>query len=266
MNQKDSSHEDRAILRILEDLDATGDRAVGAEQAVEREYTETLGLLAYGSEPLQAPPRVKEAVLAAVRKAPGTPRAAAPFRAARSGARHRAGGWLPLTLAASLLLANLGFTAKLFLDLERSEAEVAALSAQISVYQQRGGNGEARLARFVQPGVEMCALRPVGEAPLQPRARALLYLDLKTRTWMLFASGLSQPAGGQVYQVWFDSAGGERINGGFLEVKANAAVRTSVGEVPEKMTAVYVTIEPSGGAPMPTGPRVLYGNEQMDVL
>jgi anti-sigma-K factor RskA len=77
---------------------------------------------------------------------------------------------------------------------------------------------------------------------------------------VLNAWGLSPLPAAQTYQVWLVSAKGDRVSGGLFQVLPGARFTTLVINSPSPLSSfvgVGVTVEPAGGSPAPTGPRVL---------
>jgi anti-sigma-K factor RskA len=77
---------------------------------------------------------------------------------------------------------------------------------------------------------------------------------------VLNAWALKPLASDQTYQAWLVLPDGKRVSGGTFVVTATSAFTTLVVHSPTPIShyvAVGVTIEPAGGSPAPTGPRVL---------
>ena len=75
--------------------------------------------------------------------------------------------------------------------------------------------------------------------------------------------GLETLQDGQDYQVWLIEPDQTRINGGVFQPSDQSAYVSFVIESPttlESFIGLGVTIEPAGGSPGPTGPRI-FGTE-----
>ncbi len=77
---------------------------------------------------------------------------------------------------------------------------------------------------------------------------------------VLNAWGLSPLPPTKTYQAWLVTANGDRVSGGLFQMPAGARFTTLVINSPSPLSnfvSVGVTVEPAGGSPAPTGPRVL---------
>ncbi len=77
---------------------------------------------------------------------------------------------------------------------------------------------------------------------------------------VLNAWGLKPLPTYQTYQAWLVTAKGDRVSGGLFQVATDARFITLVINSPSPLSSyvsVGVTVEPAGGSPAPTGPRVL---------
>jgi anti-sigma-K factor RskA len=72
--------------------------------------------------------------------------------------------------------------------------------------------------------------------------------------------GLDPLDPGLDYQAWFVRPDGSRVSGGLFAADPHSVFTSAVLTSPDpvgEFTSVGVTVEPSGGSPQPTGPRVL---------
>jgi anti-sigma-K factor RskA len=93
-----------------------------------------------------------------------------------------------------------------------------------------------------------------------PGASGVLVLTADGRQATLIVEGLPPLAAGEQYQLWLIQDG-QRSNGGVFSVDP-AGYHTMPVLAPQTITgynAFGITIEPAGGSPGPTGPRVLGG-------
>jgi anti-sigma-K factor RskA len=97
-----------------------------------------------------------------------------------------------------------------------------------------------------------------GQAPAGA-ASARAYWS-RTRGLLFTADHLPNPGPGRVYQLWVVTAKAP-VSAGLLTVgqSGNATLLTSMPADLAAPVAVAVTIEPAGGMPSPTGPKVLVG-------
>lgn len=287
-----SDREDRALQEVLAELDlaepvsapGTGgdDRS---QEDLRRLYRETLSLLAYDAEPVEPRPEVEDRLMAALdaHEASEERTEPAPVPSGRDDRRAptKAGGasWASLAAAVIALLA-LGLAGVLWVELDRSREALARLEQEQHELTARLEVGETlardagRFEELIQvvstPGVEICPLRPVGDAPLAPGAFAVLYIPPGSRSLYLVASDL-EPAGRGLYKVWFNTPEGARP-AGVIEVGEDGLGERTTLRIPPglmkegPMLSVTVTLEQSPDVDAPTGPMVLYGEEKMQVL
>ena len=78
---------------------------------------------------------------------------------------------------------------------------------------------------------------------------------------VVYSAQLPAPPAGKSYQMWLVRANGAPINAGVMEKGAHAIGPVWMAEVPAnaEAKAFAVTLEPAGGVPQPTGPKVLIG-------
>jgi anti-sigma-K factor RskA len=179
---------------------------------------------------LDAPPELKSRVMSSVRSeaALSSAREPAPARKgtwAREGTLARRRARLPLTpRRAGLALAGL-----------------AAIAAVLAVALLSGGGGSSE--------------RVIRAQVLAPRASASLHL--RDGRAELQVSGMPQPAGNRVYEVWVKRAGGAQPTDALFTVgsggRATVAVPGSIAGVKQ----VMVTAEPRGGSSSPTSAPVI---------
>jgi anti-sigma-K factor RskA len=90
-----------------------------------------------------------------------------------------------------------------------------------------------------------------------------LLVDKKRNLLAVFAWNLAQPPAGKTYQMWLIDPKGDRTSGGFLAPEPGYPFVTAVIRSPQPLsnfTGMGITIEPSGGSPKPTGPRVMHAD------
>jgi anti-sigma-K factor RskA len=83
----------------------------------------------------------------------------------------------------------------------------------------------------------------------------------KTRNLVaVFAWNLAVAPAGKTYQMWLIDPQGDRTNGGLLELEPGYPFVMAVVRSPQPLSnfnGLGITVEPAGGSPKPTGPRVL---------
>ena len=255
------------------------------ERRVCREYLETIGLLAYETEPMPLGPEVKERLMAALGSAQkASPTAAEratvasfPSSEQRSREPQRGSRWhdWALPVAAALVFALLGLSGFQYVQLEKQRQTIDRLAGQLdqvqqqtarlAEYQGRLESVDSRLALVTSSGVEVCTLKPVGD-PAPAESRGVLFVASDHQRWYLQIDGLLPCPQGRSYQVWFINTDGEPISGGTFDPKVGVRVELSSETMPAGTVAVSITLEPAGGSPEPSGPAVLYGDEAMRIL
>jgi hypothetical protein len=164
----------------------------------------------------------------------------------------------------------IGVSAFLFTRIQQQGEVIASLQSEIRALQEERGAVVAAAAQAelmaalrsldVAPAseVELCHLAPVGDAPLQPMARARLFLlDEKEGRWYLRAQNLDRAPEGQFYILWFLSKG-EPVDRRMLGEEVREAISD---RLPPEMDSVVLTLETSPNPDRPTGPEVLFGRE-----
>jgi anti-sigma-K factor RskA len=205
-------------------------------------------LLGMSASPVAPPPQVKQALMDKVKaERPAGTKQGAPVkpRKIRWGLRFSLGFGL-----ATAVLAVATFEL-LKLDLDRGK-KIDQLQAQLSqdatamqaMGEVTGAPDSAQITLLQQPG------GPPGQAHV-------LY---NARMGVAVYSGQIAPApAGKSYQLWLVPASGAPVNAGLVDAnQQNGAVvvHLSPGLAAK---AFAVTMEPQGGMPQPTGPKVLVG-------
>jgi anti-sigma-K factor RskA len=181
---------------------------------------------------------------------------------------RRGFSWAPwLAAAASLLLAAYfgmdSARARRELDTVRAElqaarAEAAATGVRLASLQQASDRSESAFAVLVAPDVARIdlAAQP-GQAP-SASARAFWS---RARGMVFSATSLPAPPPGRTYQVWVVTKDPAPLSAGLIEpdVQGRVNVVFATPATIAQPIAVAVTLEPAGGVPAPTGPKVLVG-------
>ncbi len=191
------------------------------------------GLLhATGAHP--PPPRLRANLIAALAERREQP-AASPRRFSFARAGALAGMVLVVGLSAAMI------TQVFFL-----RQQVNALGEQLRVNQ-------TALALVAYPGARSVPV--TGE-----NAGGTVVVDSDQSVGVLIAWGLPALEASRTYQVWLIAPDGSRTSGGTFAVTRTMPYTSVVFHSQAPMSAfrgLGVTVEPAGGSPAPTGPRVL---------
>ena len=231
------------------------------------QYLEVLGMLPLALEEQAASPQLRERVLAAARSGEPAPIAAAPLPGAT------ASRWL-LPLAATLALAALGVAGiqtrrlgELQATIDRQAGELAAAhsaAGQMAELQARNSSLNETIAMLTSAGVEFCPLRPLAGSPMQA-AWGAMAMSEGGRHWYLRIVGLEPREDRHEYRLWF-LQDGTPMKGEILSMEsADGVVELMNGEMPSRFNAVLITLEPPDSE-RPSGPRLLFGSDRMQIL
>jgi anti-sigma-K factor RskA len=172
-----------------------------------------------------------------------------------------------LAAAASLVLAaGLGIDgvrvrqelANVRAELQEARAEAAATGIRLSVLQQASDRSQSAFAVLVAPDVARIDL--AGQPGQAAGANGRAFWS-RTRGMVFSATALPPPPPGRTYQVWVVTKDPAPVSAGLVEPDADGRVNVvfaTPANIPQPV-AVAVTLEPAGGVPAPTGPKVLVG-------
>jgi anti-sigma-K factor RskA len=168
-------------------------------------------------------------------------------------------GWLRLvTLALGLLLAGLNLavlwrSADLARQVDRRLAEIETRSEL-----------QADMLTVNQTALALSSYPSSTVALVEGQhAYGTMVYDRRFPLVILNAWGLDALPTDKTYQVWLMLPDGGRINGGIFTSGGGRGFDTILIRAPEAIRAFVslgVTVEPSGGSPEPSGPRVLSGD------
>lgn len=176
----------------------------------------------------------------------------------------RVASWLAVA-AALVLAAFLGWDgvrlrgriADLTRELDQARAAVAASESRMAMIQRSADRSQSALAVLTAPDVARIDL--AGQ-PGAPQASGRAYWS-RARGMVFSAAALPPPPSGRTYQVWVVTSAPAPISAGLVapdDAGHVDAVFATPQDIPQPV-AVAVTLEPSGGVPSPTGPKVLVG-------
>jgi anti-sigma-K factor RskA len=179
----------------------------------------------------------------------------------------RSSPWPWLATAASLILATyLGLDGMrlrnqletLTRELRDARAAAAATETRLAALQQAADRSQSAFAVLVAPDVARIDLagQPGNAAGASGRA-----FWSRTRGMVFSATALPAPPPGHTYQVWVVTSAPAPVSAGLIDPDQDGrvnAVFATPADIPQPI-AVTVTLEPAGGVPAPTGPKVLVG-------
>jgi anti-sigma-K factor RskA len=138
-----------------------------------------------------------------------------------------------------------------------ADERVNALQTQVNTLQSEVNAQAQRLNVVTAPDAVRIALAGQPDAP---NATASVVMS-PTRGMVLIANNLPALAAGKTYQLWVVTKQAP-VSIGTFAVAADGSVTGTMpitAEASLNPVAVAVTIEPAGGVPAPTGPKVLVG-------
>ncbi|MBI3739712.1 MAG: anti-sigma factor [Chloroflexi bacterium] len=136
---------------------------------------------------------------------------------------------------------------------------VVSISQVYSLKELQAEQGRERyseqtaIAMLAYPGTQSIAFNQDGVA-------GSLLVDKNRNLLAVFAWHLPPAPAGKTYQMWLIDPKGDRTSGGFLTPEADQPFAMAVIASPQSLSdfvGLGITLEPSGGSPKPTGPKVL---------
>jgi anti-sigma-K factor RskA len=197
-----------------------------------RAYYATVERLALASPTAVPPPALKHRLMSRIRPQP-LPELATPWwRALVAGFRQSAPVWGTVSLALVVVLAALN----ILLWQQLLQHRAVSTATRITVVPMNGTDGA-------------------------PNASGIIAISSDGEYGSLVVQGLPPLTPEQQYQLWL-IRDGQRTSGALFSVNDHGYVATLiVSPLPlSNYSAFGVTIEPTGGSPAPTGPRVLSGS------
>ncbi|HTP01882.1 MAG TPA: anti-sigma factor [Anaerolineales bacterium] len=132
----------------------------------------------------------------------------------------------------------------------------------LQVYNLRQEQAELLAQRTSeQTAIAMLAYPTTQSLPFDQNGIAgSLLVDKQRNLLAVFAWNLPSAPGGKTYQMWLIDPNGDRTSGGFITPEANYPFVMAVVRSAKPLTDYVgfgVTVEPAGGSPKPTGPRIM---------
>jgi anti-sigma-K factor RskA len=210
-----------------------------------------VALLALAAPPRPAPVRVKERLMEKV----GGPKSAV-IQVRRVRALTPFWRWVIPSLAlASLVLAF--FAASLRMENDRLNRRLAELEAgrretQAALERLRNVAELLTAPDTVKVTLVAGAARPV------PQGKVFYHPQ---RGLLFYAANLPALPPGKTYQLWLVPTQGNPLSAGIFQADPHGNGEVVLPQLPPGVAAkaFAVTIEPAGGVPQPTGPKVLVG-------
>lgn len=160
--------------------------------------------------------------------------------------------WALAGAALVLAIVALAWSSDLSARLERAQSTVVTLQEQLRQH-------EELVALMSGASVVEYSLAGTTVAPV---AGARIYLDPARVEAAFLAWNLPALAPNRAYQLWLIDPSGKRTDGGVFAVTGEGSAQIIVrSPLPFNAYRSFgVTVEPAGGSPGPTGPRVLAGS------
>ena len=279
-----SDREDSLLERVLQQVDHPGleDPGLdlkGDERRSWREYGELATVLPTALDPIEPSPHVLENVLAAVRSesTESDDEAARATGLASAGVERRDRRRVRVLASAAATLAalalGLGSLAG-WLAGERAHQRDTIASLERRVQSSAGRDRALAQAQIelehlrsvvTSAGMRACPLRPFGERPPQPWARAVVYFDGDHHQYYLVARDLEPCRQGTRYVLWF-MVDGKPVPGGSFRPEKGVPVALGSEEAPGATHGAFLTLEPDPTVEKPTGMPILYGESAEEML
>ncbi len=214
--------------------------------------------LAAMAEPLEAPPALKQRVMAAYERDQTkpwtmvTPNVGAPSTAVRSrgtrteGQAWRLPGWASwgAAIAAVLVVAVVGVWA-------------VGIQSRADRANQRAEQLADAVALLAEPGSSVAYVRGTGAAVSSAEIRGFAVFPASGSGYMVMV-GLPKASSTQTYQAWY-LVDGHPSSAGLMTVEDDGYAVLSGVQQPAGTNLVAVTLEPAGGSSLPTSDPIAAG-------
>lgn len=159
--------------------------------------------------------------------------------------------WAPAALALAVA------TVFLWVSDRRLDHQLQEIQKATATYEAQTRHTQALITILSAQDTMTVKLAP---APSVPAAWG--YVKYNARLGMVaYTAHLPAPPAGKVYQMWLVPMSGKPVSAGVFMPAAASNGHMPMTQVPQGIApkAFAVTVEPSGGMPQPTGPKVLVG-------
>lgn len=206
-----------------------------------------VALLALNAPSVTPRPQVRERLLRQIRAKPLSGRPRALSAAWRWATPAFAGLALVLAIAVGMLNEQNRDLRRRLSDLETARAQQEAQTARA-----RAVLDVLTAPETIRVTLVAGATRPV------PQGKAFYHLR---KGLLFYAANLPALPAGETYQLWLVPVQGNPISAGIFKTDAQGNGEIVLPSLPAGVMAkaFAVTVEPSGGVPQPTGPKVLIG-------
>lgn len=134
-----------------------------------------------------------------------------------------------------------------------SVSQIFSLKQQQAEQSRQRYSEQTAIAMLAYPGTQSISFYQDGIA-------GSLLVDKTRNLLAVFAWHLPPAPAGKTYQMWLIDPKGDRTSGGFLTPEADQPFSMAVIASPQPLSGfvgIGITLEPSGGSPKPSGPKVL---------
>ena len=172
---------------------------------------------------------------------------------AACGARRAWWNWVLAPVAAALLMA----AGMEWQESRRLGEELAGVNRQLAEVLNERQRTEMMLD--VLAAQDTMSVKMAGTPDAEKSTGMVRYNARKGM--VMYTAALPPPPAGKIYQMWLVPAAGAPINAGIFAPGEHGTRQMWMAEVPLNTEAKVfaVTLEPGGGMPQPTGPKVLVG-------
>lgn len=209
-------------------------------QALLDEYREIVGLLPYATAPSEPPPYLREGVLRTIRAERSRRRFAIPLPSRIAFA-------IAACLVFSLLLWNIG------LQLRVGDGMVAPIATAMTT-----ATGSTSPISDILSRPDLLTY-PMDAQPDAPNASGRVYLTDDPQLAAMAVWHMPQLPPDRTYQLWFGLDDQTRVSVATFRVdeRGAAMIRLMLPPMSRPYIQCGITLEPVGGSPQPTGPRML---------
>ena len=220
-----------------------------------------LALLALAAPAVKPSPVVRERILVAFKARGGGPIKSALPSPERRGLRVAAWAlvWAAvgvlLVAAATWLAVDNRRLSRRLSDLELAHSQLEANSRELEAVNARA---RATLEVLTAPQTVQVDLSP---AAVHPEPHGKVFYN-PGKGLLFYATHLRSLPPGQTYELWLIPAQGAPVDAGIFNTDSIGNGQVILPPLPSGLAAKVfaVTIEPRGGVPAPTGPKVLIGS------